>query len=95
MDQLHHGLNGEWFLEKRYMTSAESIRLALLFRQARHEDYANRLLHGQGALDHFVTMDSRIRIFSGAQLKARRRQHQIGQQQVDRLLLGGQDLEGF
>lgn len=36
MDQLHHGLNGEWLLQKRDMINADSIGLAVLFRQARH-----------------------------------------------------------
>ena len=71
MEQLHHGLYGEWFLEKRYMISDKSIRLPILFGQARHQDHAKRLLHGQCALDDFVTMDPRIRIFGGGQLKTR------------------------
>ena len=33
MDQLHHGLNGEWLLQKRDMINADSIRLAVLFRR--------------------------------------------------------------
>lgn len=62
MDQLDQGFDGEWFLEKRYLIRADSIGFAVLCRQARHQDHAERSLHSQGPLDDFMTMDSWIRI---------------------------------
>ena len=38
-------------------------------------------------------MHPRIEIVGGGQLKSRRRQHEVGQQQIDRLMVGGQDLQ--
>ena len=68
MDQLHEGFNGKWFLEKGDVIGGEAIGLAICFRQARHQDHPERLLHGQGSLDDFVTMDPRIGILGGGKL---------------------------
>ena len=78
MDQLHEGFNRKWFLEKRDVIGGEAIGRAICFRQARHQDHPERLLRGQGSLDDFVAMDSRIGIFDGGKLKAWRWEHQIG-----------------
>ena len=80
MHQLHHDLNRKWLLEKGHLIGNGLIRLPFMIRQARHEDHTGCLLHRQGALDNVVTMDPRIWILGGGQLKARRRQHEIGQQ---------------
>jgi hypothetical protein len=80
VDQPHQGLNGKWLLEKGHVIGDHLVCLALMIRQSRHEDYAGCLLHLQGTLDNVVTMDPRIGILGGGQLKARRRQHEIDQQ---------------
>ena len=62
MDQLDQDFNGKWLLKKRYLIRADSIGFAVLCRQARHQDHAERSLPSQGPLDDFMTMDLWIRI---------------------------------
>ena len=92
MHQLHHDLNREGLLEKRDMIGDRLVRFTFMIRQARHEDHTGCLLHLHGALDDVVSMNPWIWVLGGGELKVGRRQHEIGQQQINGLLVGGQYL---